>query len=215
MEKQGYGGRQRIVVPLLFPVLTGAVLVAAAFVDAATPTTGPGVLLAPGAGWTFAALGLAFGLCAGVVLRFDPRQRFGWLLGGFGLFWGLDGLAQSWVRFGIRSDEVLAGVGTALWFLNFSTWRGTHGIYLEDLYVQPEHRGGGLGKELLRTLAETCVQRGYDRLEWAVLDWNTPSIEFYEAQGAVPLDEWTVFRLTDGALRDFAGRRDAERDGPA
>jgi GNAT superfamily N-acetyltransferase len=96
-------------------------------------------------------------------------------------------------------------VGMALWFLNFSTWRGTHGIYLEDLYVQPQHRGSGLGKELLRTLAETCVQRGYNRLEWAVLDWNTPSIEFYEAAGAVPLDEWTVFRLTDDALRTFAG----------
>ena len=100
-----------------------------------------------------------------------------------------------------------AVVGTALWFLNFSTWRGTHGIYLEDLYVQPEHRGGGLGKELLRTLAETCVQRGYNRLEWAVLDWNTPSIEFYKAAGAVPLDEWTVFRLTDDALTDFADPR--------
>jgi GNAT superfamily N-acetyltransferase len=99
-------------------------------------------------------------------------------------------------------DDVV--VGTALWFLNFSTWRGSHGIYLEDLYVQPEHRGGGLGKELLRTLAETCVQRGYDRLEWAVLDWNTPSIEFYQAAGAVPMDEWTVFRLTDDALTTFA-----------
>ena len=118
MNKQGYGARERIAVPLLFPLLTGALLVAAALVDAATPTTGPGVDLAPGAGWTFAALGLAFGICGGVVLRFDPRQRFGWLLGGFGLFWGLDGLAQSWVRFGIRSDEALAGVGTALWFLN-------------------------------------------------------------------------------------------------
>jgi signal transduction histidine kinase len=118
MNKQGYGARERIAVPLLFPLLTGFLLVAAAFVDAATPTTGPGVVLAPGAGWTFAALGLAFGICGGVVLRFDPRQRFGWLLGGFGLFWGLDGLAQSWVRFGIRSDEALAGVGTALWFLN-------------------------------------------------------------------------------------------------
>jgi GNAT superfamily N-acetyltransferase len=95
-------------------------------------------------------------------------------------------------------------VGMALWFLNFSTWRGTHGIYLEDLYVQPQHRGSGLGKELLRTLAETCVQRGYNRLEWAVLDWNTPSIEFYQAQGAVPMDEWTVFRLTDEALTTFA-----------
>ncbi|MGY1604294.1 N-acetyltransferase family protein [Geodermatophilus sp. SYSU D00815] len=106
--------------------------------------------------------------------------------------------------FGHVADLGGAVVGMALWFLNFSTWRGTHGIYLEDLYVQPEHRGSGLGKELLRTLAETCVQRGYDRLEWAVLDWNTPSIDFYRAQGAVPMDEWTVFRLTDDALRTFA-----------
>jgi GNAT superfamily N-acetyltransferase len=98
-------------------------------------------------------------------------------------------------------------VGTALWFLNFSTWRGTHGIYLEDLYVQPQHRGAGLGKELLRTLAAVCVERGYSRLEWSVLDWNTPSIEFYKAAGAVPLDEWTVFRLTDDALTDFADPR--------
>jgi GNAT superfamily N-acetyltransferase len=98
-------------------------------------------------------------------------------------------------------------VGMALWFLNFSTWRGTHGIYLEDLYVQPAHRGSGLGRELLRTLAGVCVERGYSRLEWAVLDWNTPSIEFYKAAGAVPLDEWTVFRLTDDALTDFADPR--------
>ncbi len=97
-----------------------------------------------------------------------------------------------------------AVVGMALWFLNFSTWRGTHGIYLEDLYVQPAARGTGLGKELLRTLAELCVERGYSRLEWWVLDWNTPSIEFYRAAGAVPMDEWTVFRLTDDALRNFA-----------
>ncbi|MGK5113098.1 MULTISPECIES: N-acetyltransferase family protein [unclassified Geodermatophilus] len=98
-------------------------------------------------------------------------------------------------------------VGTALWFLNFSTWRGTHGIYLEDLYVQPQHRGSGLGRELLRTLAELCVDRGYDRLEWAVLDWNTPSIDFYKAAGAVPMDDWTVFRLTDDALPGFAADR--------
>jgi GNAT superfamily N-acetyltransferase len=98
-------------------------------------------------------------------------------------------------------DEV---VGLALWFLNFSTWRGTHGIYLEDLYVRPGHRGAGLGRELLRTLAATCVERGYSRLEWSVLDWNTPSIEFYRAAGAVPMDEWTVFRLTDEALTAFA-----------
>jgi GNAT superfamily N-acetyltransferase len=98
-------------------------------------------------------------------------------------------------------------VGMALWFLNFSTWRGTHGIYLEDLYVQPGHRGTGLGKELLRTLAALCVERGYSRLEWAVLDWNTPSIEFYKAAGAVPMDEWTVFRMTDEALSEFAADR--------
>jgi GNAT superfamily N-acetyltransferase len=101
-------------------------------------------------------------------------------------------------------------VGTALWFLNFSTWRGTHGIYLEDLYVRPAFRGTGLGKELLRTLAAVCVERGYGRLEWSVLDWNTPSIDFYRAQGAVPLDEWTVFRMTDDALTTFAASgRDA------
>jgi GNAT superfamily N-acetyltransferase len=94
-------------------------------------------------------------------------------------------------------------VGTALWFLNFSTWRGTHGIYLEDLYVQPQHRGAGLGKELLRTLAAVCVQRGYSRLEWSVLDWNESAIQFYKAQGAVPMDEWTVWRLTDEALERF------------
>ena len=91
-------------------------------------------------------------------------------------------------------------VGVALWFLNFSTWRGTHGIYLEDLFVKPAQRGRGLGKELLRTLAEVCVERGYSRLEWSVLDWNTPSIDFYRKAGAVPMDEWTVFRLTDDAL---------------
>jgi len=95
-------------------------------------------------------------------------------------------------------------VGMALWFLNFSTWRGTHGVYLEDLYVQPAHRGTGLGRELLRALAALCVERGYARLEWSVLDWNTPSIEFYQKAGAVPMDEWTVFRLTDEALSSFA-----------
>jgi GNAT superfamily N-acetyltransferase len=94
--------------------------------------------------------------------------------------------------------------GFALWFLNFSTWRGTHGIYLEDLFVSPAHRGTGLGRELLRTLAQECVDRGFARLEWAVLDWNTPSIDFYRAAGAVPLDEWTVFRLTEDALTRFA-----------
>jgi GNAT superfamily N-acetyltransferase len=104
----------------------------------------------------------------------------------------------------VAEDDDGRVVGTALWFLNFSTWRGTHGIYLEDLFVQPDQRGRGLGRELLRTLAATCVERGYSRLEWSVLDWNTPSIEFYRAAGAVPLDDWTVFRLTDDALTGFA-----------
>ncbi|MFJ2213141.1 GNAT family N-acetyltransferase [Streptomyces sp. NPDC101062] len=90
--------------------------------------------------------------------------------------------------------------GFALWFLNFSTWRGVHGIYLEDLYVRPDRRGGGHGKALLGELARICVERGYERLEWSVLDWNEPSIAFYRSLGALPQDEWTVFRLTDDAL---------------
>ncbi|TYR49250.1 GNAT family N-acetyltransferase [Streptomyces parvus] len=96
-------------------------------------------------------------------------------------------------------------VGFALWFLNFSTWRGVHGIYLEDLYVRPERRGGGHGKALLTELARICVERGYERLEWSVLDWNAPSIAFYESLGARPQDEWTVYRLTDGALASLGG----------
>lgn len=95
-------------------------------------------------------------------------------------------------------------VGFTLWFLNFSTWRGTHGIYLEDLYVEPGHRRSGLGRALLATLAAECVRRGYSRLEWWVLDWNRPAIEFYESIGAVAMDEWTVFRLAEGALERMA-----------
>ena len=96
-------------------------------------------------------------------------------------------------------------VGFALYFRNFSTWEGVHGIYLEDLYVAPGHRGAGLGKALLVALAEIAVQGGYARLEWAVLDWNEPSIEFYRALGAVPMEEWTVFRLAGPALHRVAG----------
>ncbi|WP_369215088.1 GNAT family N-acetyltransferase [Streptomyces flavofungini] len=94
-------------------------------------------------------------------------------------------------------------VGFALWFLNFSTWRGVHGIYLEDLYVRPEARGGGHGKALLTELARICVERGYERLEWSVLDWNEPSINFYRSLGARPQNEWTVYRLTDDALTEL------------
>ena len=96
-------------------------------------------------------------------------------------------------------------VGFALYFRNFSTWEGVHGIYLEDLYVAPEHRGSGIGKALLVALAEIAVQQGYARLEWAVLNWNQPSIEFYRALGAVSMDEWTVYRLAGPALSRVAG----------
>jgi GNAT superfamily N-acetyltransferase len=96
-------------------------------------------------------------------------------------------------------------VGFALWFLNFSTWRGVHGIYLEDLFVRPHARGGGHGRALLTELARICVARGYERLEWAVLNWNAPSIAFYEALGARAQDEWTTYRLTDGALAALGG----------
>ena len=96
-------------------------------------------------------------------------------------------------------------VGFALYFRNFSTWEGVHGIYLEDLYVAPEHRGSGLGKALLVALADIAVQQGYARLEWAVLNWNQPSIEFYRALGAVPMEEWTVYRLSGPALNRVAG----------
>lgn len=96
-------------------------------------------------------------------------------------------------------------VGFSLWFLSFSTWRGVHGIYLEDLYVRPGVRGGGYGKALLRELARICGERGYERLEWAVLDWNVSAIDFYRSVGAVSMDEWTVNRLTDDALRKLGG----------
>ncbi|WP_287929019.1 GNAT family N-acetyltransferase [Arthrobacter sp.] len=103
-------------------------------------------------------------------------------------------------------DSPVAGgpiLGFALWFLNYSTWEGTHGIHLEDLYVRPEARGGGHGKALLRTLAGIAVERGYARVEWSVLDWNEPSINFYRSLGAAPMDGWHVFRLDGDALGSF------------
>ena len=106
----------------------------------------------------------------------------------------------------IAEDDYGTVVGFALWFLNFSTWTGAHGIYLEDLYVRPSARGTGYGKALLAQLARVCVERGYTRLEWSVLDWNAPAIAVYRSQGAVPMDEWTVHRLTGDALREMAQR---------
>lgn len=96
--------------------------------------------------------------------------------------------------------------GFAVWFLNYSTWTGTHGIYLEDLFVRPEYRGRGYGTALLRRLARECLERGYHRLQWSVLDWNTPSIDFYSSLGAEAMHEWTVFRLSGEALRGLAER---------
>jgi GNAT superfamily N-acetyltransferase len=94
--------------------------------------------------------------------------------------------------------------GFALWFLNFSTWRGRHGIYLEDLFVRPDLRGHGYGKALLAALARTAIERDCWCLQWWVLDWNTPSIDFYRALGAQAQDEWTVFRLEGAPLRSLA-----------
>lgn len=95
-------------------------------------------------------------------------------------------------------------VGIAIWFLNYSTWLGKPGIYLEDLYVRPDFRGKGLGLSLMKELAGICVERGYQRFQWWVLDWNEPSINFYTSIGAVAMDEWTVYRLSGEALERFA-----------
>ncbi|NLU82967.1 GNAT family N-acetyltransferase [Rhodococcus sp. HNM0569] len=97
-------------------------------------------------------------------------------------------------------------VGIAVWFVNFSTWTGRHGIYLEDLFVDSALRGAGYGKALLHSLAQVAVGRGYTRVDWSVLDWNTPSIDFYRALGAVPMDGWSGFRLSGDALETFGGR---------
>jgi GNAT superfamily N-acetyltransferase len=95
-------------------------------------------------------------------------------------------------------------VGYALFFPNFSTFLGRPGMYLEDLYVRPSARGAGVGRALFEHLARLTVQRGWGRLEWSVLDWNVPSIAFYKKMGATPMDEWTVFRLTDLQIRRLA-----------
>ncbi|HEY1542830.1 MAG TPA: GNAT family N-acetyltransferase [Xanthobacteraceae bacterium] len=98
-----------------------------------------------------------------------------------------------------------APVGLALWFANFSSFRGRHGIYLEDLFVRPAFRRLGIGKALLRHLARRCVEKGWTRFEWSVLDWNAPSVAFYKSLGAVMMDDWTTCRITDDALVRLAG----------
>ena len=101
-------------------------------------------------------------------------------------------------------EQAGQAVGFAVYFFNYSTWLGRNGLYLEDLFVRPEHRGNGAGLALLRHLAGVAVARGCGRFEWAVLDWNQPAIDFYRAAGARPMDEWTVYRMEGQALRDFA-----------
>jgi GNAT superfamily N-acetyltransferase len=97
-----------------------------------------------------------------------------------------------------------APAGFAVWFLNFSTFRGRHGIYVEDLFVRPAFRAKGIGKALMARLAKRCVDEGWARFEWAVLDWNAPSIEFYRSIGATVMDDWRICRLSGQSLQDFA-----------
>ena len=101
----------------------------------------------------------------------------------------------------VEVDGEIAGM--AIWFLNYSTWQGKHGIYLEDLFIKPEYRGRGYGKALLKHLAKICDDKGYGRFQWWVLDWNSPAIEFYRSLGAVAMDEWTVYRVSGQALKDL------------
>lgn len=113
--------------------------------------------------------------------------------------------------FGVKTttDAVICNfnnepIGYAVYFFNFSTWLGKHGLYLEDLYVSPEHRGGGAGKALLKHLAKIALSKNCGRFEWSVLDWNEPAIQFYQSIGAEPQSEWVGYRLAGKALEEFA-----------
>lgn len=105
---------------------------------------------------------------------------------------------------GLIAEAEGTPIGFAVYFFNYSTWLGQHGIYLEDLYVNPDARGSGAGKALLKELAQIAVAKECGRVEWSVLDWNEPAIQFYKAMGAIPQDEWTVYRLSGEALSAFA-----------
>ncbi|MFI5931639.1 GNAT family N-acetyltransferase [Actinoplanes sp. NPDC051494] len=118
--------------------------------------------------------------------------------------------AQSALFAHVAVGEDDAPYGVALWFLNFSTWEGVHGIYLEDLYVRPQHRGSGAGEALVAELARICVERGYRRIDWMMLDWN-PAADFYARLGAAPSRNWWPYRLTGSALGRLAERASADR----
>lgn len=116
---------------------------------------------------------------------------------------------ESWIFDKQKAEVIFAledgkEIGFALFFHNFSTFLGRAGIYLEDLYVEPEYRGKGYGKALLKQLAAIATQRGCGRLEWWCLDWNKPSIDFYLSLGAQPMSDWTVYRIAGDALKDLA-----------
>ena len=120
-----------------------------------------------------------------------------------------ENLLREWIFEKKKAEVIFAlengkEVGFALFFHNFSTFLGRAGIYLEDLFVYPEYRGRGHGKGLIRELARITVERGCGRLEWCCLDWNKPSIDFYKSLGAVPMDEWTIYRLTGNSLSELA-----------
>ena len=120
-----------------------------------------------------------------------------------------EGILNEWLFDKQKAEVVFAvedgtEVGFALFFHNFSTFLGRSGIYLEDLFVKPEYRGRGYGKAILKKLAQITVERGCGRLEWACLDWNRPSIDFYLSMGAIPMDDWTVYRLTGDTLNQMA-----------
>lgn len=115
-----------------------------------------------------------------------------------------EGAPTAWAHVAEVDSQV---VGIAVWFLTFSTWTGRNGLWLEDLFVSPAHRGTGLGRQLMATLAQVCVERGYPRMEWTVLNWNTPAIEVYRHLGASPQEEWTTQRLTGEALAALGASR--------
>lgn len=110
--------------------------------------------------------------------------------------------------FGLICEHENQSIGFAIYFFNYSTWLGKHGLYLEDLYVTPEARGLGAGKALLKALARIALENDCGRYEWSVLRWNTPAIEFYEACGAKPLSEWVGYRMDEAALTAFAAGQD-------